>query len=186
MRNNIEMPNKIQRIGSGLLVFLTYLIGFMTILGLMVRDDEMAIVCFVITAIFAMLVFFTRRKFKAYYEETADYFLLEEQLRGNQHLAYRVYYKNITNWVPLSKKIGVLDKTRTDNKYIYINFAFAKPEILLRELTEMTFSGKFNQADSSQSDDPNREQEFMDHLQTNHYGHLIEEFLKEQHSSEGF
>lgn len=44
MRNKIEMPDKIQRIGLGLMVFLTYLIGFMTILGLMIRDAEMAIV----------------------------------------------------------------------------------------------------------------------------------------------
>lgn len=134
----------------------------------------------------ASLVFFTRRKFKAYYEETADYFLLGGHLRRKHHLAYHVYYENITDWVPLPKKIGVLDKTRTDNKYIYINFAFAKPEILLRELKEMTFSGKFNQTDSSQSDDPNREQEFMDHLRKNRYGHLVEEFLKEQQSSEDF
>lgn len=186
MRKNIEMPDKIQRIGLGLMVFVTCLMGFMTIFGLMVRDAEMAIVSFVITAIFATLVFFIRRKFKAYYEETADYFLLQGHLRKNRYLAYRVYYENITDWVPLSNKIGVLDQTRTDSKYIYINFAFAKPEILLRELTEMTFSGKFNQADSSQSDDPNREQEFVDHLRKNRYGHLIEEFSKEQHSSEDF
>lgn len=186
MKKHIEMPDKIQRIGLGLMVFFTYLIGFMTILGLMIRDAEMAIVCFVITAIFARLVFFTRRKFKAYYEETADFFLLGGHLRKRHHLAYRVYYENIRDWVPLSKTIGVLDKTRTDNEYIYINFAFAKPEILLRELTEMTFSGRFNQADSSQSDDPNREQEFIDHLRKNRYGHLIEDFLKEEHSSEGF
>src|SRR5699024_7975748 len=117
---------------------------------------------------------------KAYYEETADHFLLAGHRRKNHHFVYCVYYENIIDWVPLSKRIGVLDKTRIDNKYIYINFAFSKPEILLKELTEMTFSGKFNQADSSQSDDSNREQEFINHLRKNHYGHLIDEFLKEQ------
>src|SRR5690625_2626378 len=172
--------------GLGLIDFLSYLMGFMTVFGLLLRNAEMAIVCFVITACLAALVFFTRRKFKAYYEETADSFQLKGHLRGGHHFAYRVYYENITDWVPLSKKIGVLDKTRTDNMYIYINFSFSDTEILLRKLTEMTFSGKFNQAAPSQSDNPNREQEFMDHLRKNGYGYLIEEFLKEQHSSEGF
>lgn len=58
--------------------------------------------------------------------------------------------------------------------------------IALRKLTEMTFSEKFRQADPSQSDDPNREQEWMDHLRKNGYGYIIEEFLKEQPSSERF
>jgi len=49
----------------------------------------------------------------------------------------------------------------------------------------MTFSGEFKQAAPSQSDDLNREQEFIKHHRKNGYKHIINNFLKEQYSSEG-
>lgn len=71
IKNRVEMPSKIQRIGLGLMVFVTFLIGFMALLGLRMREAEMGIVSLVLTLIFATLVFFTRRKFKKIYHETA-------------------------------------------------------------------------------------------------------------------
>lgn len=81
--------------------------GFHALLGVIMRDTEMTIVSAIIgLGIFTPIVYFTRRKFKKYYEENEDYFYLHEQ-----YLVNRVYYENITDWVPLKKQIGVLDST---------------------------------------------------------------------------
>jgi hypothetical protein len=169
----VEMPSKIQRLGLGVQVVMTYLIGFMALLGFVMKDSEMAIVSSVMTLIFATVVFFTRRKFKKYYEEENDSFYL-----NHQYSVEPVYYENITDWIPLRKQIGVLDETQADKGYVCVNFAFSKPETLLKKLAEMTFSGKFKQTDPEQADDPHREQEFIEHLEKNGYGYIVDEYSK--------
>lgn len=94
----------------------------------------------------------------------------------------RVYYENITDWIPLKKQIAVVDPTQREDFYVVVNFVFHDPEILLRKLTEMTFAQKFKREEGNQSDDPYREQEFIDHLEKNGYGYIIEEFLQEEAS----
>jgi len=174
IKKRVEMPSKTQRVSLGVLVFLTSLIGFMALLGLIMNNAEMGIVNSVITLIFAALVFFVRRKYKGFYEETTDSFVLKDEYR-----TFQVDYENIVDWVLLPKQIGVLDKTQPENKYICVNLVFSDPEVLLKKLSEMTFSGKFDQTDKSQTDDSNREQEFIKHLQKNGYGYLVEKSLKE-------
>lgn len=171
--NKIEKPSSIQRIALGIQAALTILIALMILIGIMMKDSEMIIVSSVIFLIFAIILFGTRRKFKNFYEENEEYFFLDQQ-----YVVDRIYYENITDWIPLRKRIGVLDPTQSEDVYVVVNFAFHKPEILLENLAEMTFSGKFKQTDDSQSDDPYREQEFIDHLQKNGYGYIVESFLE--------
>lgn len=130
------------------------------------RDTEMTIVSAIIGfGIFTPIVYFTRRKFKKYYEENEDYFYLHEQ-----YLVNRVYYENITDWVPLKKQIGVLDSTQEHDVYVVVNFAFHDPEILLTKLAEMIFAGKLKKKN---------EKEFIDHLEKNGYGYIVEPYLKD-------
>lgn len=170
--NKIEKPSSIQRIALGIQAALAILIAFMVFIGIMMKDSEMIIVSSVIFLIFAIILFGTRRKFKKFYEENEEYFFLDQQ-----YVVDRIYYENITDWMPLRKRIGILDPTQSKDIYIVVNFAFHDPEILLKHLAEMTFSGKFKQTDDSQSNDPYREQEFINHLQKNGYGHIVESFL---------
>jgi uncharacterized protein YlbG (UPF0298 family) len=81
---------------------------------------------------------------------------------------------------PFLKKIGVVDPTQREDFYVVVNFVFHDPETLLRKLTELTFGKKFKREYGSQLDDPYREQEFIDHLEKNNYGYIMEEFLQEE------
>lgn len=172
--NIVERPTKFQRFFLGVQVFLTLLVGFCTFIGFVMRDAEMAIVFFVMFLIFSFILFGMRRKFKKYYEEYEDYFWLKEQ-----YVVDRIYYENITDWIPLKKRIGVLDATQEVDTYVVVNFSFHDPEILLQHLAEMTFAGKFKQTDETKADDPYREQEFVAHLRKNGYEYIVEEFLNE-------
>ncbi len=178
-KSNVERPTAFQRFFLGVQAFLTVFTGLFSLLGFVMRDAEMAISFGVLTLIFSVILYFTRRKFKRYYVESEDFFWLKEQYAVN-----RIYYENITDWIPLRKQIGVLDETQLENRYVVVNLVFHDPEMLLKELAKMTFSGKFKPTDGSQPDDPNREQEFIDHLEKNGYGHIIEEFLEEKQYSD--
>lgn len=171
VKNKVEKPSIIQRVALGIQVALTFLMVFMALLGVIMRDTEMTIVSAIIgLGIFTPIVYFTRRKFKKYYEENEDYFYLHEQ-----YLVNRVYYENITDWVPLKKQIGVLDSTQELDVYVVVNFAFHDPEILLTKLAEMIFSGELK---------PNKEKEFAAHLEKNGYGYIVEPYLKDFSPSE--
>lgn len=143
------------------------------------QDAEMAIVSSVMTIVFAAILFGTRRKFKKYYEEYEEHFWLKDQ-----YVVDRFYYENITDWIPLKKQIGVLDKTQLEDRYVVVNLVFHDPEILLTKLIEMTFEGRFKHNDQNQTNDPNREQELVEHLKKNGYGHIVEGFLKESAQSD--
>jgi uncharacterized membrane protein YphA (DoxX/SURF4 family) len=177
VKNKIEIPSKFQRFFLGVQVVLTVLMGLFTLVGLLMKNTEMTIMFFVMTVIFSVILFGIRRKFRRYYEENEESFYLNEQYMVN-----RIYYENITDWIPLKKRIGVVDPTQREDFYVVVNFVFHNPEILLRRLTEMTLAKKFKRKDGSQSDDPYREQEFIDHLEKNGYGYIIEEFLQEEAS----
>lgn len=177
VKNKIEIPSKFQRFFLGVQVVLTGLMAFFTLIGLLMKDTEMTIMFFVMTVIFSAILYGIRRKFKRYYEENEDFFYL-----NGQYMVDRVYYENITDWIPLKKQIAVVDPTQREDFYVVVNFVFHDPEILLRKLTEMTFAKKFKWEEGSPSDDPYREQEFIDHLEKNGYGYIIEEFLQEDAS----
>lgn len=175
VKNRIETPSKFQRFFLGVQVVLTGMMGFFTLIGLLMKDAEMIIMFLVMTVISSAILYGIRRKFKRYYEENEDSFFL-----NGQYMVDRVYYENITDWIPLKKQIGVVDPTQREDFYVMVNFSFHDPEILLRKLTDMTFAQKFKREDGSQSDDPYREQEFTNHLEKNGYGYIIKEFLQEE------
>ena len=170
-RNNVEMPSKLQRIGITIQVVMTALMIFGVIIGLLLKQVEMTIVFLVISVIFVFILFAMRRKFKKFYSESSHSFQLKDEYRE-----FIVKYDDIIDWIPSKKQIGVLDKAKEEKQYIFVNLAFSDPEILLRKITEMTFSGKFRQSEDIQTEDPNREQEWMDFLEKNGYGHLLDEF----------
>lgn len=173
-KNNVEMPSKVQRIGISIQVVMTALMVFCVILGLLLSQTEMTIVFFVISVIFVFILFGMRRKFKKFYSESSHSFEL-----GDEYRTFNVKYEDIIDWKLSKKQIGVLDKTKEDKQYIFVNLAFSEPEIFLRKMTEMTFAGKFRQSEDVQTEDPNRKQEWVNFLEKNGYGHLLEEYAKE-------
>jgi hypothetical protein len=92
VKNKIETPSKFQRFFLGVQAVLTGMMGFFTVVGLLMRDAEMTIMFFVMTVIFSVILYGMRRKFKRYYEENEDSFWLNEQ-----YMVDRVYYENITD-----------------------------------------------------------------------------------------
>lgn len=175
----IEMPSIIQRVGYNMMFIPTIVIILLTIFSLFSDDLEFLIVCSIMTVVFLIITYFTRRKFRRLYRETEEHFIM-----NGQYLAFQVEYDDIVDWIPLPKQIGVLDGTREDGPYLCLHYKFADLEILLRKLAEMTFAGKFPQTDENKMDDPYREQELIDHLQKHGYGHIIEEVKQDVSLSE--
>lgn len=173
-RDKITMPNRVELFGLKVLEGLTLLCGLIAILGLVRKELEMVIVSSFITLIFGVLAYFSRRKFKKFYSETNEHFLLK-----NDYREYKVSYKDIINWKKSSKKIGILDQTQAEQKYIYVTFKYFKPEILLRKLAEMIFTKQFAK---SETNDPYREQEFIKHLKKNGYQYIIDEYSTHHHT----
>ena len=170
----VESPHIVQRIGYNMMFVPTVVVGLMVLIGMMLKDTEMTIVSAFFTLIFFTLLYFIRRKFRRLYREKDEYFFLD-----GQYIAFQVEYEDIIDWIPLSKQIGVRDGTTEDDLYICINLKFAEPEILFRKLLEMTFAGKFKNTDGSTSEDPTCEQESIDFLQKQGYGHIVEKVRQE-------
>ncbi len=171
----VERPSIIQRLGIGAHVVLGVVMGVAILLSLLTETKEPLILFSIFFVGNGLLYYFTRRKFKRYYEETEEWFYIKHQYIFPDH----VYYENISDWIPLKKQLGLRDETQNEEYYLVVNLVFHDPEILLRKLTEMTFAGKFARTDKSHSEDPYREQEWTDFLEENGYGHIIEEFLNE-------
>lgn len=108
------------------------------------------------------------RKFRRYYEETDTHFTLK-----GQYEYVTVQFENIVDWIPLKNKIGIKDITQYSDRYITVQYKFSDPEILLKKLSEMIDAGEFRKADSDEMDDPNRNQEFIKHLEKNGFKYLI-------------
>lgn len=170
----VESPHIVQHIGYNMMFVPTVVVGLMVLIGMMMKDTEMTIVSSFFTLIFFALLYFIRRKFRRLYREKDKYFFLD-----GQYISFQVEYEDIIDWIPLSKQIGVRDGTTDDDLYICINLKFAEPEILFRKLLEMTFAGKFKNTDGSTSEDPTREQELIDLLQKQGYGHIVEKVRQE-------
>lgn len=170
----VESPHIVQRIGYKMMFVPTVVVGLMVLVGMRVKDTQMTIVSSFFTLIFFTLLYFIRRKFRRLYREKDEYFFLD-----GQYIAFQMEYEDIIDWIPLSKQIGVRDGTTEDDLYICINLKFAEPEILFRKLLEMTFAGKFKNTDGSTSEDSTREQELIDFLQKQGYGHIVEKVRQE-------
>lgn len=147
---------------------LNFLVLLLVITGYFSGDFEFLIVSIIMLIVFLLITYFTRRKFRRYYEETDTHFVLK-----GQHEYVTVEYENIIDWIPLKKKIGIKDKTQYSDRYITVQYKYSDPEILLKTLGEMVEAGQFQKTDSAEANDPNRKQEFIDHLEQNGYRDLV-------------
>lgn len=169
--DGVQKPGQLDHFILKLIKFLTYIGVFFTIIGLIAREMEMTIVFLVLTLIFAGIVWLLKREYNMTYQENTEYFILSAKNKE-----YKVFYKDIVDWFPGFNEIEILDKTRTDNRYVQVNIAMLKPEILLQTLLEMTFDKQFSKVNPMPADDdPYRKQELIDFLVSNHYEYLIEE-----------
>lgn len=164
----IEYPAKLQRGGHKVMIVLNFLAVLLVITGYFSGDFEFLIVSIVMLIVFLLITYFTRRKFRRYYEETDTHFVLK-----GQHEYVTVEYENIIDWIPLKKKIGIKDKTQYSDRYITVQYKYSDPEILLKNLSKMVEAGQFQKTDSAEVNDPNRKQEFINHLKQNDYGDLV-------------
>lgn len=164
----IEYPTKIQRGGYITFIFVNLLMVLLVITGYFSGDTEFLIVSTVLMVVFLVITYFTRRKFRRYYEETDTHFTLK-----GQYEYVTVQFENIVDWIPLKNKIGIKDITQYSDRYITVQYKFSDPEILLKKLSEMIDAGEFRKADSDEMDDPNRNQEFIKHLEKNGFKYLI-------------
>ncbi len=173
--DKIQTPGGFDTFLLKILTFLTVFSGFFTLLGIAIRETEMAIAFLILTVIFTGIVLLLRRQYDMSYQENNDYFILNAQKKE-----YQVYYDDIVDWQPHLNEIRVLDESRGDEEYIRVNISIFKPEILLRKIAEMTFEGKFHTLDDYYFDDPTREYEVTNYLIKNNYGYLIEDYIEEQ------
>lgn len=150
--------------------------GIFAAMGLIAGEMEMGIVFSVLTLIFIGVILLLKREYNLSYQENEDYFILEHKGKTD-----KVYYKNIVDWLPSYNEIEIWDETQADRKYIKVNIAMIKPEILLRKIAEMTFAGRF--AVLTDPNDPKREQELINFYQNNNYAYLIEDYLEERNET---
>ena len=79
------------------------------------------------------------------------------------------------DWQPSFNEIEILTENKIDDKYIKINIAIFKPEILLTRIIEMTAKGQFTNLDQAIIDDPLRETELYHFLKDYNYDYLVED-----------
>lgn len=170
-KDNVQKPGKFGTFIVRFLIFLECFIILFTVIGILSKEKEMALVFGVMALIFLVAIIIVKRAYDTSYEENTEYFILK--LRDKE---YQVYYENIVDWQPSYNEIAILDETRSDKKYVKVNIRIFKPEILLRNIADMGFAGKFNELDH------NREFETVYYLVDNYYGYLVEDYVKELES----
>lgn len=170
-KEDVQTPGLFDNFLLKLLTVLTVFSALLTVFGFFIQETEMTIVFLVMTVIFTVIVLFLKRQYDISYQENSEYFILKAQQKE-----YKVFYENIVDWQPSFNEIRILDKTKADNKYIRVNIAMLKPEILLRKIAEMTFAGKFYRLDNEYFEDPTREYQITNFLIKNNYGYLIEDY----------
>lgn len=167
---NVQTPGKFDNFLLKLLTVIAVFSAIFMIIGLAIRETEMAIAFLVLTLVFIGIVWFLKSKYNISYQEDSESFLLKTKKKEVQ-----VFYKDIVDWQPGFNEIKILDETKSKNEYIRVNIAMLKPETLLRKIVEMTFEGKFYNADDDYFDDPTRQYEIVNFLTNNNYGYLVED-----------
>lgn len=171
--NNVQKPGKLQGFIVNFFVVLNSFLIFFAIVGIFMKETEMALAFAGLALFFLVVILFLKRAYNISYQENAEYFILK-----SRNKEYQVYYENIIDWQPSFNEIAILDKTTSEKKYIRVNIRLFKPEILLRRIVEMAFDGKFSNLDQAYTEDPNREVETVNYLINNQYGYLVEDYVK--------
>ncbi len=170
VKENVQTPGRFERINLWVIRIIGVFTGLFTLLGAIAGEMEMTLVFLVLTLVFMGAVWLIKREYNMTYQENDEFFILHS--KGKE---YKVYYENIVDWLPGLNEIQLLDKTREEGDYVRVNVSIFHPEILLKQLVEMTFEGKFhNVGYFHQDQDPHREAELLSFLEQHDYGHLME------------
>lgn len=172
-KNNIQMPGKFDNCLLNFIKGFTILPITLMVIGVIVKEKGMVIVSLVLTIIFIGMNLLLKQEYTMAYEENEDYFILTLKKTNIQ-----VFYKNIVDWKPGINEIFILDQTKADEKYIRVNISILKPEILLRQIADKTFTDSFLSLNESNSDALDRKEELISFYLSHGYDYLIEEYLE--------
>lgn len=172
--DGVQQPGGFDRFLLNLITGLTIFVGLMAVMGVLIRETEMAFVFGVMTLIFLAIMMWLRHEYKMTYLENDAFFVY-----NHKNKEYKVYYEDIDNWAPGHKEIKISDKTKPDDDLIRVNIAMIKPNILLRKIADMTFAGKYEVPGEIDHPDPKREYEIINFLIQNNYGHLVEDYAEQ-------
>ena len=159
-------------------IFIDALFFIMFILGIMAKETDMILVSGGLAIFTLAIIFFLKRAYDITYQENDEYFIVTSGKRK-----HHVRYDEIVNWKSTYNEMSVLDINQADEKFVRVNMKLFNPEILLREIADMTFSGKFKREKQSFVDDPYRELEIVNYLINMKYGYLIEDYIKKVDSN---
>ncbi len=173
-QDNVQTPGTFDRLIYWIILVIAVLSTILMGLGWIMGEREMAIVFSVLTLAFWGIIALLKREYNMSYQENEAYFVLNA--KGKE---YKVYYEDIIDWAPSLNEIQLLDQTKEDKKYIRVNISMLHPEILLRRIVEMTFAGKFQHEKLMDLEDPNREYELVQFLDSYNYSHLVEDYVKQ-------
>lgn len=171
--DGVQKPGKLEGFILNILISIDALLAVMLILGIIMKESEMAIVSGGLAFFILAIIMFLKQAYRASYQENTECFILK-----SRNKEYQVYYENIIDWQPAFNEIAILDKTRSDEKYIKINIKIFKPEIMLRKIADMTFAGKLYSLDHNYFEDPSRKTEIVSYLVKNDYGYLIKDYIE--------
>ena len=171
--DKVQKPGKLEGCIVKIFIFLTIFFIIFAVLGLFLKELEMAIVFGCLALLFLFIIIILKRAHDTSYQENSEYFVLK--IRNRE---YQVFYDNIVDWQPSYNEIALLDKTKPDEGYIKVNIKIFKPEILLRKIADMAFDGKFYSQDQEYSEDPNREVEIVNYLANYNYSYLVEDYIR--------
>lgn len=172
--DEVQRPGILQKFVLNLIKILDILAILFVLLGLYLGEIEMTIAFAVLAFIFSGAIMILNHAYDTSYLETDEYFIIK--LRNQEH---KVNYDDIIDWQPSFNEIKILDQTKADRKYIPVNIALFKPEILLRQLADKAFAGEFHQQEKIYSEDPDRKVETINYLRNNQYGYLVKDYIEE-------
>lgn len=172
--NNVQKPGKLERVIVTFLMFLNAFVILFAVLGMVMKETEMAIVFGCLALIFLGAILLLKRAHNTSYQENTEYFILKT---GKKE--YQVFYENIIDWQPSYNGIALLNKTKSDREYIKVNIKMFKPVILLRKIADMAFDGKFKDLDLIYMEIQNRKAETISYLVDHQYGYLVEDYVKQ-------
>ena len=167
-KDGLQKPGGFDRALLVLFTALTSFAIFFTVIGLFMRETEMALVFGVLSVIFFLLRYFVHREYNMTYQENEDYFVFMKKDKE-----YKVHYDNIVDWSPSYNEILVLDGTQNDGEFVPVNITVFQTDTLMRKLLEKSAAGEFS------SNGPiDHHEELIHYLNTNHYGHVVDAFPK--------
>lgn len=169
-----QKPGKLERVILSIVTGLTGLLFLLSVAGMFMQEQEMALVCGVIGLLFLGIGFLLKRGQAVSYKETSDYFTLRSGQKEET-----VYYENIVDWQAAFNEIKILDRTKEDGSYTRVNFKLFKPETLLRKIAELAFEGRFRGSDQATPEDPERKAETIHYITNNQYGYLVEDYMEQ-------